>query len=133
MLFADKSKFIDSPSDYVDYAEESWNSNIREKLTYASPSLSDGHFIAHIPQDFNLNINTNGDISGVNPGDSKLLTLESTLKTVDGDITLRRMKTNDCLLRGNKVHVTSSLEAARLKCEAGQHGFSVGKRLGIGS
>ena len=50
---------------------------------------------AHIPQDFDMDIETNGDINGVNPGDSKLLSLNLRLVSTDGVVQARRVKADD--------------------------------------
>ena len=53
-------------------------------------------------------------------------------KNGEGDVTARRIKANHASLVGAGVHATSSLEAANLYCHAGEKGFNVAKRLGIG-
>lgn len=37
--------------------------------------------MAHIPEDFNLDIETQGNITGFNPNDSKLVSVEVILRT----------------------------------------------------
>lgn len=54
------------------------------------------------------------------------------LTSEKGTITARRIKADDCSLNANGVEILSSLEAARLKVEAGELGLIVKKRLGVG-
>ena len=132
MLFADKEKFVDAPNsdDIFSYMEEPSGKNKREIFTFKGKN--DGHFCAHIPQDFNIDVRTNGNILGVNAGDSKLLALKVHLESLEGTVTARRLKTDDCYLAGERVQINSSIEAAKLVCSAGPGGFSVSKRIGIG-
>lgn len=79
MLFADQEKFVNAKNNKLfKYEEEPNGKNKREvfSLWEDTPGLDRGLFCAHIPQDFNLDIQTNGNIHGVNPGDSKLLALD---------------------------------------------------------
>ena len=70
----------------------------------------------------------------MNSGDTKLLAESVKLISKDGrgDIAARRIKANHATLAGSGVQATSSLEAANLYCNAGDKGFKVAKRLGIG-
>ena len=61
-----------------------------------------GHFCAHIPQDFNLDVQTNGNIRGVNPGDSKLLALNIRLHSELGAVIVRKMRCDDVNLKADK-------------------------------
>jgi hypothetical protein len=70
-----------------------------------------GTFSALIPEDFNLDVETTGDIFGVNHGDSKLVAMTAILKTMFGSIQVRRLRADTCLLQGQGVQVVSSLEA----------------------
>lgn len=81
-------------------------------------------FFAHIPQDFNLDIHTSGNILGVNPGDSKLLAMECDLRALRGSINVRRIKAENCNLEASqKIKVGSSLETHTLQAKAGPEGF----------
>ena len=57
---------------------------------------NDGHFFCHIPQDFNLDIETAGSITGHNEGDSKLLASTVSLQTTGEDSTIeaRRVRSD---------------------------------------
>lgn len=103
MLFADKDKFIDAPNtDVVSFRGEPVGLNMLEKFN--CKSMDDGHFCAHIPQDFNVDIRTTGHISGINPGESKLLSLTTYMESLRGGITARRLKADKCSLIGG-THV----------------------------
>ena len=70
---------------------------------------------------------------GINAGDSKLLALKVRLHSELGGVTARRMRCDECDLKGGeRVQITSSIEAGQLNCQAGAGGFIVGKRIGIG-
>lgn len=90
-------------------------------------------FFAHIPQDFNLDIHTSGNILGVNPGDSKLLAMECDLRALRGSINVKRVKAENCHLEAHQqIKIGSSLESHNLSAKAGKEGFFCAKRLGIG-
>jgi len=132
MLFADKEKFIDVENiELISTSQESVGNSMYEKFNCMSKE--DGHFYAHIPQDFNIDINTTGHINGLSPGDSKLLAMAAHMTSKRGGVNIRRLKADLCNLVGaTHVQVTSSLEAGSFSCQAGAGGFSVGRRLGIG-
>ena len=138
LLFADKEKFVDGPNSntFFNYDEQPYGENKREVFTYQRPDSfpsHTGHFCAHIPQDFNIDVQTSGEIIGVCPGDSKLLSLTVRLESELGGVTARKMRCDECDIKAhNQVQIISSLEAGQLTCSAGQGGFSVGKRFGIG-
>lgn len=90
-----------------------------------------GVLSALIPQDFNLDIHTSGNITGINHGDSKLLSLEASLHSTDGTVTCRRLRAEKCFLKGEQVQALSNLESLNLEVHAGEKGFMVGKRLGL--
>ena len=58
MLFTDKEKFIHAPNDLIAYSEQPSGQNTIEQFSCQAPF--DGHFCAHIPQDFNVDIRTTG-------------------------------------------------------------------------
>ena len=90
--------------------------------------------MAHVPQDFNFEVCTGGNIRGVNPGDSKLMAMGVKVHSTGGGVTARRIKVNDCHLEAaGGVQISSSLEAHHLRCQAGPAGFVVNKRLGVGA
>ena len=64
----------------VDFAETAAKGKIIERF---SP-LEAGTFSALIPQEFNLEIETSGDIVGVNHGDSKLVAMVAVLVSKNG-------------------------------------------------
>ena len=131
MLFADKDKFIEAINeDLITFKEDQLGQNKREGFEFNSQC--DGQFFAHIPQDFNVDVRTTGHIFGINQGDSKLLSLTAHLESIRGGVTARRLKADKCsLIGGLHVQVTSSLEAGEFFCQAGEGGFSVGRKLGI--
>jgi hypothetical protein len=55
---------------------------------------------AHIPQDYNLDIEVTGNIKGLNPGESKFHGSEARLVTTGRESTIeaRRLRTDDCFL-----------------------------------
>jgi hypothetical protein len=89
---------------------------------------------AYIPQDFNLDIETTGHINGICPGDTKLIALEINLKSMFESIMCRKARADICTLNAENgaVSFSSSLESQRLDVVAGELGFTVGKRLGVG-
>ena len=97
MLFADKGKFVDVPSEHFQHAATPVGQNMRE--TFTSSTTLNGNFYAHIPQDFNVDIETTGNIVGMNPGDSKLLALTARMTSLNGSVTARRVKADDCVLQ----------------------------------
>ncbi len=111
----------------VDFAETAVKAKIIERF---SP-LEAGTFSALIPQEFNLEIETSGDIVGVNHGDSKLVAMVAVLVSKNGLVQIRRLRADTCRLEGEGVQALSSLEARSLYIKAGIKGFSVGKRLGL--
>lgn len=96
-------------------------------------SNADGQFYAFIPQDFNLDIETTGNIFGTNTGDSKLVATIVRLVSTSGTVTARRIKADDCFIQSQGIEILSSLESANLDCKAGELGFLVKKRLGVGN
>ena len=79
--------------------------NKLESFQYNQSAFPYGKFIAHIPQDFSIDISTTGSIQGVNPGDSKLLAEKLSLvsKNGEGDVTARRIRANQASLVGAGV------------------------------
>lgn len=67
-----------------------------DALTDKFSVQNDGHFFCHIPQDFNLDIETAGSITGHNEGDSKLLASTVNLQTTGEDSTIeaRRVRSD---------------------------------------
>jgi hypothetical protein len=59
--------------------------------------------------------------------------LKVCLVSSDGTISARRIKADDCFLSAKGIEMLSSLEVAKLRCEAGQLGLIVRKRLGVGN
>ena len=53
---------------------------------------------ALIPEDFNLHIETTGNIFGQNHGDSKLVSMETLLHSKDGSINVRKLRSDKCSL-----------------------------------
>ena len=58
---------------------------------------------ALIPEDFNLHIETTGNIFGQNHGDSKLVSMETLLHSKDGSINVRKLRSDKCSLKGDGV------------------------------
>ena len=89
---------------------------------------------AHIPQDFNLDIETNGNIKGLNLGDSKFMGSEARLVTTGDDtsISARRFRAEDCHIKSvnGLIEFGSYLEAQDMKMETAGN-ILIGKRLGI--
>ena len=79
-----------------------------------------------------MDIETDGQVRGVNPGDSKLLGLKVRLVSHGDLVSARRVKADEADFSGRGVQITSSMEAAHLNCQAGEDGFLVQKRLGLG-
>ena len=125
MMFSDLHDFVQQEGP-VTYSESSEDDRICENLE----PQENGLLSALIPQDFNLDIEASGDITGQNYGDSKLLAMKATLKS-QGLINVRRLRADQCTLEGSGVNISSSLEALHLKVKAGERGFQVGKRLGL--
>lgn len=61
------------------------------------------------------------------------MALKVCLVSSDGTISARRIKADDCFLSAKGIEMLSSLEVAKLRCEAGQLGLIVKKRLGVGN
>lgn len=79
-------------------------------------SNNDGQFYAFIPQDFNIDVQTTGNIFGTNAGDSKLVAMIVRLVSTSGTITARRIKADDCFIQSKGIEMLSSLESANLEC-----------------
>ena len=92
------------------------------------------HFYAHIPQDFNLDLETHGSIRGVNLGDSKYLGTATRFVThgEDSSIAARWVRTDSYFIKsvGGAVEFGSYLEAQNLLLETCGN-ILVAKRLGI--
>lgn len=84
-----------------------------------------------VPEDFNLDVETTGNIKGVNPGDTKLVAMRVHLASSSGTVTARRIKADHCSLAGTGVEILSSLEVANLQLQAGELGVLVKKRIGV--
>jgi len=67
-----------------------------------------------------LDVETTGKIVGISLGESKLIALDLRMKSYSDAIMLRKARTETCELAADKIHVTSSLEAASLKVHAGK-------------
>jgi hypothetical protein len=67
----------------------------------------------------------------MNHGDSKLQSIEASLLSHDGSITMRKLRAQRCNLQAKGIEATSSLEAHNLKVKAGDLGFKVSKRIGL--
>jgi len=80
-----------------------------------------------------MDVETNGDIFGLSPGDSKLVGLDITLRSVLGKIQVRKIRAETCALSAIKgISVASALEAAVLSVNS-HGGFEVRKRMGVGA
>jgi len=89
---------------------------------------------AHIPQDFNLDIETNGNIKGLNLGDSKFMGSEARLVTTgeDTSISARRFRAEDAHIKSinGLIEFGSYLEAQDMQMETAGN-IHIGKRLGV--
>ena len=67
----------------------------------------------YIPQDFNLDIETTGKITGINPGHTKLVSLEINLLSKFNSIMCRKARGDNITLTAENgaVNYTSSLES----------------------
>jgi hypothetical protein len=54
---------------------------------------------AWIPEDFNLDIHILGDITGVNMKDTKLISKAVRLITEQGNINVRKLRNDDCIIK----------------------------------
>lgn len=78
-----------------------------------------------------MDIETSGNIVGINHGDSKLQSIEASLYSREGSITCRRLRAQRCTLKARGIQVSSNLESIELLVDAGELGFQVGKRIGL--
>lgn len=82
-------------------------------------SVSRKEIYAHIPQHFNLKVRVNGNIKGVNPKDTKLISTECTLQTFGDDATLtaRRLRNDICNLEtiDGDINIGSYVESGKLR------------------
>ena len=62
-----------------------------------------GTLNALIPEDFNIDVITTGDIYGVNHGDSKLVAMVAKLVSHQGSIQVRRLRAEECKLQAEGV------------------------------
>lgn len=53
---------------------------------------------SYIPQDFNLDVETQGKIVGFCPGDSKLIALDLSMKSHSDTIMIKKARTEKCVL-----------------------------------
>jgi hypothetical protein len=53
---------------------------------------------AWIPEDFNLDIHILGDINGVNMKDTKLISKRVRLVTEQGNVNVRKLRNDDCII-----------------------------------
>ena len=91
---------------------------------------------AWVPEDFNLEVEVNGDIAGVNMKDTKLISKKVTLKTrgEDSTITTRRLRNDECTMVTKKgdIKIGSYIETGVLDMRTEGGNVTVSKRLGIG-
>ncbi|CDW72428.1 UNKNOWN [Stylonychia lemnae] len=90
---------------------------------------------AHIPQDFNLDVHVNGDITGVNMKDTKLIAKKVHLETTGSNtqIQTRRLRNDECKLKTNdgNILVGSYIETGVLNLETNSGNVLINKKLGI--
>ena len=93
-----------------------------------------GHFFCHIPQDFNLDIETAGSITGHNEGDSKLLASNVSLHTTGEEATIeaRRVRSDLASLKSvnGNIQINSYVETQNLELSTAGD-VEIRKRLGI--
>mmetsp|Transcript_11449 Transcript_11449/g.19363 ORF Transcript_11449/g.19363 Transcript_11449/m.19363 type:complete len:259 (-) Transcript_11449:445-1221(-) len=143
-LFEERSKFIDYVSEgaeqqgAVTYSEGQFsNQRVVESFLVAdSPSKVRREMFAHVPQDFNLDIEVNGSIRGVNLGDSKFLGSQAKLITRGEDSTIkaRRVRTDVCEIEVGRggLEIGSYLESQDMKVTVRNAGnVSIGKKIGV--
>ena len=77
-MFQELEQYIDFENENIgvqfsrnEFAGDRWEENF--EVQELEQQVGQFAMYAHIPQDFNLDIETNGSITGVNPGDSKFL------------------------------------------------------------
>lgn len=90
---------------------------------------------AHIPQDFNIDIEVNGEITGLNLGDTKFLGSKARIVTsgVDSSIKARRLRTDDCQIQTihGDILVGSYVESSNLLISTAKGNVSIQKKLGV--
>jgi hypothetical protein len=90
-----------------------------ETLSLTSPNISGKLSVqAWVPEDFNLDVQTRGNITGVNMKDTKLISKGLELISEEGGVRLRRARNDRCLLvaeRGS-IDVWSYVES--ILCQA---------------
>lgn len=103
-LFEDKERYIDhidqSMNGKVQFLQHAFSENrFEEKFVVNLDQKS--HFYAHVPQDFNLELETHGNIRGVNLGDSKYLGSQTRFVThgKDSVVAARRVRTDTCFIK----------------------------------
>ncbi len=71
---------------------------------------------AWIPEDFNLDLHVRGDITGVNMKDTKLISKGVTLITEEGNVNVRKLRNDECIIATSKgsVKIASYLESGEL-------------------
>ena len=133
LLFAHKDMFKEKLSPLIIFNEEKNRVGLQDKYTESitHQSSNEGNFYAVLPEHFNIDVETTGSISGINPADTKLVADSARLISHEGLVTTRRLRTNVCQLAGTGVEVFANMVAGSLKVDAGQHGFTVAKRLGV--
>ena len=96
---------------------------------------SELNMFAHIPQDFNLDLEVNGHIQGVNLGDSKFLGTKARFVTSgeDGQVRARRVRADDCEISTVKgqISIGSYIDAYKLNINTQGGNVNITKRLGI--
>jgi len=86
-----------------------------------------------VPEDFNLDVSINGDITGVNMKDTKLISKSLSLRSESGSIRARRLRNDKCVieaLRGD-IDIGSYIESGDLMMRTGTGEIKVTKRLGV--
>lgn len=126
MLFSDSQDLVDicGPVSFTEV-----DGAIRQECF--EPQI-EGVMAALIPEDFNIDIQTTGDITGLNHGDSKLVAMQVVMHSQQ-HVVFRRLRAETCSLQGAYINASSSLEVQKLRVHAGKGGFTVGKRLGLDS
>ena len=117
---------FESEEDYITGALDQFGGLVQhrsqpffEKRTENILSIgSAGGLFCHVPQDYNFDVEVNGSVLGVNPGDSKLLGNQARLVTTgkDSTVRVRRLRTDECFVKtvNGSVTVDSYIEAQRL-------------------